>query len=201
MTAILLNLEPIATSLTHEQFYELYMANKDIAMERSPQGKLIIMPLVGGERGRDEARHIARLVVWNDQARLGEVFSSSTVFKLPKGGDRSPDAAWVVQERWETLTQDQQKKFPPLCPDFVIELRSESDTLKLLQAKMQEYLDSGLRLGWLIDPQNQTVEIYRFGQEVEVLDLPTTLSGEDILPVLVRIFFQVFQWQLSKFRR
>ncbi|ABW25390.1 Uma2 family endonuclease [Acaryochloris marina] len=182
MTTILLNLEPIATSLTHEQFYELCMANKDIAMERSPQGKLIIMPLVGGERGRDEARHIARLVVWNDQARLGEVFSSSTVFKLPKGGDRSPDAAWVVQERWETLTQDQQKKFPPLCPDFVIELRSESDRLKLLQAKMQEYLDSGLRLGWLIDPQNQTVEIYRFGQEVEVLDLPTTLSGEDILP-------------------
>lgn len=180
MTAIVLNLEPIAKELTHEQFYELCMANKDIAMERSPQGELIIMPLVG-EIGRDEARYVARLVVWNDHARLGEVFSSSTVFKLPKG-DRSPDAVWVAQERWEALTQDQQKKFPHLCPDFVFELRSESDRLKPLQAKMQEYLDSGLRLGWLIDPQDQTVEIYRLGQEVEVLDLPTTHSGEDILP-------------------
>ena len=110
------------------------------------------------------------------------MFSSSTVFKLPHGGDRSPDAAWVKLERWNSLTREQQKKFPPLCPDFVIELRSESDRLKPLQAKMQEYLESGLRLGWLINPQGQTVEIYRPGQDVEVVEFPTMVSGEGVLP-------------------
>ncbi|MGB7415493.1 MAG: Uma2 family endonuclease [Thermosynechococcaceae cyanobacterium] len=182
MTSIVLNMEPLAKELTHEQFYELCLVNKDIAMERSPQGELIIMPPVGGESGRKEARYIIKLGVWNEKIGLGEVFSSSTVFKLPSGGDRSPDAAWVAQARWDALTQEQKKKFPPLCPDFVIELRSDSDRLKPLQAKMQEYLDSGLRLGWLIDPQGQTVEIYRPGQEVEVVNFPATLSGEDVLP-------------------
>lgn len=182
MTAIVLNVKPLAKELTHEQFYELCMANKDIAMERSPSGELIIMSPVGGGSGRQEADYIADLVIWNRKTGLGEVFSSSTVFKLPSGGDRSPDAAWVAQERWDTLTPDEQKKFPPLCPDFVIELRSESDRLKPLQAKMQEYLESGLRLGWLIDPQGQKVEIYQPEQTVEVLALPVTLSGEDVLP-------------------
>ena len=182
MTAISLNLEPITQKLTHEQFYELCMANKDVAMERSPQGELIIMSPVGGESGEKEADYIIDLGLWNRQTRLGKVFSSSTVFKLPGGGDRSPDAAWVKLERWNRLTREQQKKFPPLCPDFVIELRSESDQLKPLQAKMLEYLDSGLRLGWLIDPKNQMVEIYRAGKEVEVLAFPVTLSGEDVLP-------------------
>ena len=182
MTAICLNLEPFTQELTHEQFYELCMANKDVAMERSPQGELIIMSPVGGESGEKEADYIIDLGLWNRQTRLGKVFSSSTVFKLPGGGDRSPDAAWVKLERWNRLTREQQKKFPPLCPDFVIELRSESDQLKPLQAKMLEYLDSGLRLGWLIDPKNQMVEIYRAGKEVEVLAFPVTLSGEDVLP-------------------
>ena len=182
MTAISLNLEPITQKLTHEQFYELCMANKDVAMERSPQGELIIMSPVGGESGEKEADYIIDLGLWNRQTRLGKVFSSSTVFKLPGGGDRSPDAAWVKLERWNRLTREQQKKFPPLCPDFVIELRSESDQLKPLQAKMLEYLDSGLRLGWLIDPKNQMVEIYRAGKEVEVLAFPVTLSGEEVLP-------------------
>ncbi len=182
MTAIVLNVKPLANELTHEQFYELCMVNKDIAMERSPQGELIIMPPVGGESGRKEAKYISKLVVWNEQSELGEVFSSSTVFKLPKGGDRSPDAAWVAYERWNALTPNEQKKFPPLCPDFVIELRSESDRLKPLQAKMQEYLDSGLRMGWLIDPQGQRVEIYRPEKEIEVITFPAKLSGEDILP-------------------
>jgi Uma2 family endonuclease len=182
MTAISLNLEPITQKLTHEQFYELCMANKDVAMERSPQGELIIMSPIGGESGAKEADYITDLNIWNRQTWLGIVFSSSTVFKLPGGGDRSPDAAWVKLERWNRLTREQQKKFPPLCPDFVIELRSESDRLKPLQAKMLEYLDSGLRLGWLIDPKNQMVEIYRAGKEVEVLAFPVTLSGEDVLP-------------------
>ncbi|NEP55782.1 MAG: Uma2 family endonuclease [Symploca sp. SIO2G7] len=182
MTAISLNLEPLVQELTHEQFYELCMVNRDIAMERSPKGELIIMSPVGGESGRQEANYIIDLGIWNRQTGLGVVFSSSTVFNLPKGGDRSPDAAWVRLERWNSLTREQQTKFPPICPDFVIELRSESDRLKPLQEKMQEYLDSGLQLGWLINPQNQTVGIYRPGKEVEVVKFPATVSGEDVLP-------------------
>ena len=154
----------------------------NVAMEQSPQGELIIMSPAGGESGRNEAKYLTKLGIWNEQTGLGEVFSSSTVFKLPNGGDRSPDVAWVSQERWDALTRAQQKKFPTLCPDFAIELRSESDRLKPLQEKMQEYLDSGLRLGWLINPQEQTVEIYRSGQKVEALELPTTLLGKDVLP-------------------
>ena len=180
MTAITLNLEPI-TQLTHEQFYELCMANKDVPMERSPSGELIIMTPLGGLSGEREADYITDLNIWNRQTRLGKVFSSSTVFNLPGGGDRSPDAAWIKLDRWESLTLQQQEKFPPLCPDFVIELRSRTDRLKPLQQKMQEYLDSGLRLGWLINPQDQQVEIYRPGQTVEMLPYPITLSGEDVL--------------------
>ncbi|MGB8698780.1 MAG: Uma2 family endonuclease, partial [Thermosynechococcaceae cyanobacterium] len=154
MTSIVLNLEPLTQKLSHEQFYELCMANKDVAMERSPEGELIIVSPVGGESGKREAHYIIKLGIWNEQAGLGEVFSSSTVFKLPGGGDRSPDAAWVSLERWSALTPEQRQKFPPICPDFAIELRSESDRLKPLQDKMQEYLASGLQLGWLINPQD-----------------------------------------------
>ncbi|NEO28794.1 MAG: Uma2 family endonuclease [Kamptonema sp. SIO4C4] len=182
MTAIHLSLDPFVSQLTHEQFYELCMANKDVAMERSATGELIIMPPVGGESGEREANYIIDLGIWNRQTQLGKVFSSSTVFSLPNGGDRSPDAAWVSLERWHRLTPEQQKKFPPLCPDFVLELRSDSDRLKPLQNKMQEYLESGLRLGWLINPQDKTVEIYRPNQKVEVLAFPAIVSGEGVLP-------------------
>ncbi|MGF1603831.1 MAG: Uma2 family endonuclease [Thermosynechococcaceae cyanobacterium] len=182
MTAISLNLEPLTEELTHEQFYKLCIANADVAMERSPAGDLIIMPPVGGESGEREADYITDLNIWNRQTRLGKVFSSSTVFKLPRGGDRSPDAAWIKLERWNALTPDQRKRFPPICPDFVIELRSESDRLRPIQNKMQEYLDSGLRLGWLINPQDMNVEIYRAGHDVNSIELPATLSGEGILP-------------------
>jgi Uma2 family endonuclease len=181
MTAITLNLEPI-TQLTHEQFYELCMANKDVPMERSPSGELIIMTPLGGISGKKEADYITDLNIWNRQTGLGVVFSSSTIFNLPGGGDRSPDAAWIKLERWESLTLEQQEKFPPLCPDFVIELRSRTDRLKPLQQKMQEYLHCGLQLGWLINPQDRQVEIYRSGQEAEVLNYSVTLSGEDVLP-------------------
>ncbi|MEO0350658.1 MAG: Uma2 family endonuclease [Cyanobacteria bacterium P01_A01_bin.15] len=185
MTAISLDLRPLTQKLTHEQFYELCMANRDVAMERSPVGTLIIMSPVGGESGEKEADYIADLVIWNRQTRLGKVFSSSTIFKLPNGGDRSPDTAWVSLERWNELNQAQQKKFPPLCPDFVVELRSETDRLKSLQDKMQEYLNSGLRLGWLINPQDQQIEIYRPDQSVEVIDLPAKVSGDKVLPGFV----------------
>ena len=192
-----LDLSPII-QLTHEQFYQLCMANRDVAMERSPKGELIIMAPVGGESGIQEASFISKVVGWNEQTELGVVFSSSTVFKLPGGGghavcdsSRSPDVAWVKRDRWESLTQTEREKFPPLCPDFVIELRSRTGSCGVaqsakrlipLQEKMQEYLQSGLRLGWLINPQDLQVKIYRLNRPVETLPYPATLSGEDVLP-------------------
>ena len=119
---------------------------------------------------------------WNRQTGLGFTFSSSTVFKLPNGADRSPDAAWIRRERWQALTPEQRRKFPPIAPDFVIELRSASDSLEILRDKMLEYLDAGVRLGWLINPEDQQVEIYRQGRDVDVRNLPAALAGEDVLP-------------------
>ena len=182
MTTVL-NLEPI-TSLTREQFYQLCLKNPELQLERNPQGELIIMSPVGGESGKKEANLIGDLIIWNRQTKLGVVFSSSTIFSLPKGGDRSPDVAWVSSKKWEGLTQEEREGFPPICPDFVIELRSKSDRLKPLQEKMQEYLDSGLRLGWLINPQQKQIEIYQPQQAVKIINMPTTLSGENVLPGL-----------------
>ncbi len=180
MTTVL-NLEPI-TNLTREQFFQLCQANPDVPLERSPNGELIIVTPIGGEGGNQEASMIAKVVIWNEQTQLGVVFSSQTVFSLPGGGDRSPDVAWVELQRWQGLSQEEREGLPPICPDFLIELRSRSDRLKPLQNKMQEYLASGLRLGWLINPKDKQVEIYRRGQEVEVLGVPVVLSGEDVLP-------------------
>jgi len=180
MTTFTLNLDPIA-QLTDEQFYQFCQANRDLKFERTATGQLVIVSPVDGKGGSQEAELITDLALWNRQTRLGKVFSSSTIFRLPNGADCSPDAAWVSLERWQALTLEEQERFPPLCPDFVIELRSRTDNLRQLQNKMQEYLDNGLRLGWLIDPQKRA-EIYRPGQAVEIVRLPATLSGEDLLP-------------------
>jgi Uma2 family endonuclease len=184
MNTVVLNLEPIA-HLTDEQFYQLCIANRDLSLEMNAAGELIIVPPVGGESGNQEAGLITDLEIWNRQAKLGKVFSSSTIFILPNGAKRSPDAAWIKFERWEALTPEQRQKFPPLVPDFAIELRSETDRLKPLQEKMQEYIENGLRLGWLINPQDARVEIYRLNKAVEVVQMPAMLSGEDILPGFV----------------
>lgn len=168
--------------LTDDQFYQLCINNPELAIERSAQGVLIVMAPVGGDSGNREADNIIDLGIWNRQTQLGKVFSSSTLFKLPGGGDRSPDAAWVELSRWQALTPEQRQKFPPIAPDFVIELRSRTDDLATLQEKMQEYINSGVRLGWLLNPQDQQAEIYRPGQAKEVRSLPTQLSGEDVLP-------------------
>ncbi|NCJ08549.1 Uma2 family endonuclease [Synechococcales cyanobacterium C] len=180
--ATILNLEPLTTPLTRAQFRELCQGNPELNLERSPQGELIIMSPVGGESGKQEATLITKVGIWNEQTQLGYVFSSSTIFSLPQGGDRSPDVAWVAKARWEALSPEEREAFPPLCPDFVMELRSPSDRLSPLQTKMQEYLDSGLKLGWLINPQQQQVEIYRPDCPPKVISLPATLSGEDVLP-------------------
>ena len=169
-------------NLTDEQFYRLCQANRDMQLERSAAGALIIMSPVGGRSGNREADLITDLTLWNRKTVLGKVFSSSTIFKLPNGGDRSPDAAWVELSRWEALTPKQQEGFPPICPDFVIELRSKTDPLSPLREKMQEYLGSGLRLGWLINPKDQEAEIYRAQTPVETIAFPAHLSGEDVLP-------------------
>jgi Uma2 family endonuclease len=168
--------------LTDEQFYRLCEANPNTPLERSAAGALVIMSPVGGESGEREADLITDLALWNRQSKLGKVFSSSTLFKLPGGGDRSPDAAWIDSTRWEALSPEEKAGFPPICPDFVIELRSKTDALPPLQEKMAEYLASGLRLGWLINPQGREVEIYRPAAMVETVPFPARLSGEAILP-------------------
>jgi Uma2 family endonuclease len=171
--------------LTDDQFYQLCIANPEHQLELTAAGVLIVMVPVGGESGNREMELGADLTIWNRQTRLGKVFSSSTVFKLPLGGKRSPDAAWVELSRWNALDADQQQKFPPLAPDFVIELRSQTDELSDLQEKMVEYRDNGVLLGFLINPQDQQAEIYRQNQAVEILQSPATLSGENVLPGFV----------------
>jgi Uma2 family endonuclease len=176
---------PETLKVTQEQFVQLAAANRDVRLERTATGELIIMPPTGGETGKRNIDIEGQLWFWNRQAKLGVAFDSSTAFQLPNGADRSPDAAWVSQERWDVLTPEQQETFPPLCPDFIIELRSKSDNMEPLRKKMQEFLENGLCLGWLIDAKNKTVEIYRPNQEVEVLESPVSLSGEEVLPGFV----------------
>ncbi len=177
---VILNLKNV--DLSDEQFYQLCQTNEDYRLEKTAKGELLIMPPVGAISGNRESDFNGFVWLWNRQTKLGKVFSSSTIFILPNGAKRSPDVAWITNQRWQTLSEEEKERFAPICPDFVIELRSRTDSMSQLQEKMQEYLDSGLRLGWLIDPQNQQVEIYRQNQQVEVVQLPTNLSGEDVLP-------------------
>jgi Uma2 family endonuclease len=171
--------------LTDEQFYQLCIANPEQPLELTAAGVLIVMSPVGGESGDRELNLGSQLYVWNQSTDLGKAFSSSTIFKLPLGSQRSPDAAWVELSRWNALSEEDRQKFPPLAPDFVIELRSRTDKLPELQAKMLEYRDNGVRLGLLINPQDRQVEIYRLGREVEVLQAPNSIDCEDVLPGFV----------------
>ena len=182
MLTLPITLDLKGVHFTDEQFYQLCISNPDIRAERSPKGALILMAPVGGYSGNQEMELGTDLTIWNRRTKLGKVFSSSTIFKLPNGGNRSPDAAWVELSRWNALTPEQRRKFPPLAPDFVLELRSATDSLRILQEKMEEYIDSGVRLGWMFNPQDRKIEIYRPKREKEVLSLPATLSGETVLP-------------------
>ena len=177
-----LTLDFQSIELTDEQFYQLCLNNRDLRFERNANGDLLIMSPTGGETGNRNAGIIAQLWMWNNCDNLGKVFDSSTGFKLPNGADRSPDASWIPLNKWNSLTREQQQKFLPLCPDFVIELLSPSDKLEKTQEKMQEYIDNGTLLGWLINRKDKQVEIYRQGKKVEILDFPQNLSGENILP-------------------
>ncbi len=177
-----------ATRLSEEQFVDLCQENRDLRFELTAEKELVIMAPTGSETGWRSGEVFYSLTDWAKKDGTGLSFDSSTGFRLPNGAIRSPDASWVILERWQALTQDQRRSFAPLCPDFVLELRSSSDSLSTLQDKMQEYIDNGARLGWLIDPMEKTVHIYRPGHSVERRDNPDTVSGA---PVLSGFVFQL----------
>ncbi|NTW19291.1 MAG: Uma2 family endonuclease [Nostocales cyanobacterium W4_Combined_metabat2_030] len=180
MNALTVSLKSVI-DMTDDQFFQLCQNNRELRFERNANGELIIMSPAGGETGNRNGRLNQQLFNWTDADGTGIAFDSSTGFKLPNGADRSPDASWIKLERWDALTDEEKRKFPPICPDFVIELLSPSDSLKTTQEKMKEYIDNGVRLGILINRKSRQVEIYRSGKEVEVLDSPATVSGEDVL--------------------
>ncbi|MBE9124760.1 MULTISPECIES: Uma2 family endonuclease [unclassified Coleofasciculus] len=176
----------IGLYVTQEQFAALAAANRDLRLERTALGELIVNPPTGWETGKRNWSISGELYLWwRNAGEPGEAFDSSTGFILPNGAIRSPDASWVSQERWDALTPEQKGTFANICPDFVVELRSSSDTLKSVQDKMKEYIDNGALLGWLLDPQHRRVEIYRPNLDVDVLENPAELSGEAMLPGFV----------------
>ncbi len=187
---------PQGFCVTPEQFEQLAYAEQLARLELTETGELIVMSPTGGTAGRKNFNLYIDLGIWNRQTKLGQAFDSSTIFVLPNGARRSPDVSWIKLARWNQLTQQQQDGFPPIAPDFVIELVSKSDLKNQryedLQAKMQEYLDNGVSLGWLIEPSVKTVEIYRSPQEVEILNNPQTLSGEDVLPGFILDLTEIF---------
>lgn len=174
-----------ALKISNLEFDRIVKANPDWQFEQTAAGELVIVSPTGGSSGRRNSNLTRQLDTWSSSNNLGIAFDSSTLFILPNGAKRSPDASWVRSERWENLTSEQQDDYPPLCPDFVVELRSPTDNISDLQAKMQEYMNNGARWGWLIDLQSRQVEIYRSGQTVEILNFPNTVLGEDVLPGLV----------------
>ncbi len=175
----------LTIDLTDEQFFQLCQQNRDLRFERTAKGEILIMPPTGGETSKRNFEVAVQLGIWNKQSNLGVCFDSNGGFTLPNGATRAPDASWVRRDRWEALTPEQRERFVPLCPDFVVELRSPSDSLEKVREKMREYMDNGARLGWLLNPQDQQVEIYRPARDVEILENPLTLSGEDVLPGFV----------------
>jgi Uma2 family endonuclease len=178
--------------VTQEQFAALAASNRELQLERTAKGELIVNPPTGWQTGERNFSIIGQLYRWHEENEQGKAFECSTGFILPNGANRSPDACWISQARWDALTDEQKGTFPNICPDFVVELRSGSDALKPLQEKMQEYMENGAKLGWLIDPQNKIVEVYRVGLEVEILSNPTELSGEEILPGFVLLMGRVW---------
>jgi Uma2 family endonuclease len=176
----------IKLGVTAEQFAALAAVNRDIRLERTSRGELIVNPPTGWETGERNWSISGELYLWwRNAGEPGKAFDSSTGFTLPNSAILSPDASWISQPRWDRLTTEEKSTFPQICPDFVIELRSSSDTLKSLQAKMKEYIENGAKLGWLINPKRRQVEIYRPKRSVEILENPSELSGEDILPNFV----------------
>jgi len=169
-------------SVTPEQFERLCGEYRELRLELTSTGELIVMPPTGSETGRSNADLTYQLMAWTRKDATGVCFDSSAGFTLPNGAIRSPDGSWIRRERWNSLTEKQKKTFAPICPDFAAEIRSSGDTLKDLYLKMFEYLENGASLGWLIDPFKRQVYIYEPNHEVVVLDNPETVSGDPLLP-------------------
>jgi Uma2 family endonuclease len=182
---LVLRVDPGPQPLTEEEFFRLCQLNELWRIERGAEGELILMPLVGAETSRLNFILTGCFAEWAEAEGTGVAFASSAGFVLPNGAMRSPDLAWVHRSRWEALTKEEQERFSPLCPDFVVELRPPSDSLKMLQAKMEEYLANGAQLGWLIDPSERKVYVYRPGAEVVCLENPTQVAGDPLLPGFV----------------
>jgi Uma2 family endonuclease len=181
---VVLQLTPVI-NLTDDQLFELCQLNRDWRIEYTAQGKLIVMPPTGWEAGRQNAEITFQVQLWARGDQTGVASDSSTGFKLPNGATRSPDAAWVRRSRLIGLTREQKQKFLPLCPDFAIELRSPTDNLRAVLAKMQEYIDNGAQLGWLIDPLTCRVHVYLPQRPPEILEAPSTISADPVLPGFV----------------
>jgi Uma2 family endonuclease len=179
---LLLDVNGITLRITHAEFEQLCQDNPDRSFELTATGELIVMAPAGYESSEKNGDLFGELWIWNRQTKLGRTFDSSGGFTLPNGAIRSPDVTWIEKSKLEGISAD--IAFPAVVPDFVIELRSKTDSLKTLREKMEEYRSNGVRLGWLINPQQQQVEIYRIGKEVELRQFPTMLSGEDVLPGL-----------------
>ena len=167
--------------LTEEQFGELCRNHSDLKFELSAKGELIIVPPTSPESGWRNSDLNFEIVKWSREDKTGIVFDSSTMFTLPNGAKRSPDVSWMTKEKWESLSPSERQKFSRVVPDFVIELLSPTDNLSDAQEKMMEYIENGVRLGWLIDPVGQKVHVYRSNMEVEILDNPEKVSGENVL--------------------
>ena len=169
--------------MTDEEFFYFCQENPDHTFEREPDGRITVMPNTGGKTGKINSTLVARVVIWNEETDLGDVFDSSTAFRLPDGSTRSPDVAWVLREHWDRLTEREQEQFPPLCPDFVIELRSATDSLSITKKKMTDvWMANGCRLTWLIDPSTETTHIFRANGEIQIVSFDKSLSGEEVLP-------------------
>ena len=176
---------PPALELDDDRLFELCQANRELRIERTADGRLSIVPPTGGDAGAYNAALTTELGIWRKLKRTGVVFDSSAGFLLPNGAVRSADAAWVRRERWDAVPPEQRKKFVPLCPDFVVELLSPTDSLTQAQAKMEEYIVNGAQLGWLLDLEHRVAFVYRRGREVERLDDPAELSADPVLPGFV----------------
>ncbi|HEX8201128.1 MAG TPA: Uma2 family endonuclease [Isosphaeraceae bacterium] len=183
-TPLTLEFRPVL-ELTDELFTQICAANSEMRLERTAQGALEIMPPAGSDTGWKNSKLTGRLHIWAEADGTGVLFDSSAGFTLPNGAIRSPDASWIARDRWDALTPELRAKFAPICPDFVVELRSPSDRKRTIRSKMREYIRQGARLGWLIDRSDETVEVYRPGRPVETRARPATLDGEDVLPGLV----------------
>src|ERR1041384_4795125 len=180
VSGIVIHLRP-GLEMTDEQFFLLCQQNGDLRFERTAEGDLIVMPPTGWTTGDRHAEITMQLRSWAKRDGRGVANDSSTGFKLPNGADRSPDGAWVRRERLAVLTQEQKQKFLPLCPDFLIELRSPTDNLAATQAKMEEYIENGAQLGWLLDPETRRVHVYRPGAPPAILERPESVSADPVL--------------------